>query len=64
MLQFLISNGCDVNVRDSKGNTPLHYAIQNENIMYATVLLKGKAKQLKNNEGLTPKKMKKFLDSK
>jgi ankyrin repeat protein len=64
VFQILISNGVDINVKDSKGNTPLHYAIQNENIMYATVLLKGKAKQLKNNEGLTPKKMKKFLESK
>eukprot|EP01080_Neovahlkampfia_damariscottae_P000132 gene132-4378_t len=64
VFQILISNGCAVNVKDAKGNTPLHYAVQNSNLNYATKLLKSKAKQLKNNEGVTPKKLKKIFESK
>ena len=63
IFQILISNECEVNVKDSKGNTPLHYAVQNSNLNYATRLLKSKAKQIKNNEGLTPKKLKKITES-
>ena len=37
--ECLISNGCDVNIKDSKGFTPLHYAAMQDNYGAAKMLL-------------------------
>jgi ankyrin repeat protein len=48
--------GCELNKRDSEGNTPLHLSIINENQKIANILIKQKTIELncKNNNGQTP----------
>jgi ankyrin repeat protein len=62
VFQILMYNHCDINVKDNTGNTPLHYAYQKQNAEFITALTKAGAKNLKNNEGITPKRLKKLLE--
>ena len=55
-LRYLLERGLNINYRDSKGNSALHYAVfgkRYENIKY--LLKKGADPLAKNNQGLTPK---------
>ena len=53
----LVVRGCDVNARDIRGCTALHYACQNGNAVGALSLLKrGADIDLKDNFGNTPRK--------
>ncbi|KAH3668869.1 hypothetical protein OGAPHI_002624 [Ogataea philodendri] len=55
LLRYLISQGGDINVQDSDGDTPLHHA---ESVEVAKVLVEelNADYKLKNNDGLTPAK--------
>lgn len=51
----LINEGVEVNVQDDKGNTPLHYAIENNHLQITEALLEKEADYtIKNNMGYTP----------
>lgn len=55
-LRYLLGKGLNINYRDSKGNSALHYAVfgkRYENIKY--LLKKGADPMAKNNQGLNPK---------
>lgn len=54
LLHYLLTNGGDVNVQDSDGDTPLHHT---ESIEVARLLVKefGANYRIKNNEGLNVK---------
>ncbi len=55
MVEFLIDNGVEVNVKDKEGNTPLIKACNGNNISIIRKLLKAGAKvNVKNNKGETP----------
>jgi Ankyrin repeats (3 copies)/Ankyrin repeat len=46
--------GHDLNIKDSKGNTPLHHAVMNRDKTVIHMLLNYKVNILKNDEGNTP----------
>lgn len=55
-LDFLIGLGLDINARDAKGRTILHYAAENESNVEATpnyelLLTRGADKSIKDNDG-------------
>ncbi len=53
-LKVLLNAGSSPNLRDSKGDTALHYAVTHSNLPLAVTLLKTKADPfLENNEGMT-----------
>ena len=55
MVEFLIDNGVEGNVKDKEGNTPLIKACYGNNISIIRKLLKAGAKvNVKNNKGETP----------
>ena len=55
ILDFLLSNGFKSNVKDSEGNTPLHYAFNNKNIKCIEILLNNNANlNAVNKNGITP----------
>ena len=55
MVEFLIDNGVEINVKDKEGNTPLIKACYGNNISIIRKLLKAGAKvNVKNNKGETP----------
>eukprot|EP00041_Stephanoeca_diplocostata_P006853 m.94941 g.94941 ORF g.94941 m.94941 type:complete len:98 (-) comp16577_c0_seq9:159-452(-) len=55
MLQLLIQNNADVNVRDFKGNTALHLAACTNHISTVTLLLEsGSDLQARDGMGRTP----------
>lgn len=52
-----------VNLSDNKGDTPLHYAIQNRNLemIYLLVILGDASLKLKNRDGISSKKLAKQM---
>ncbi len=55
MVDYLISNGANTNVKDEYGNTPLHYASMCGNLEVVKYLInKGADINKKNNKGNTP----------
>lgn len=55
-LDFLLSLGIDINARDARGRTLLHYAAEQESNdesapNYALVLARGADKTIKDNDG-------------
>ena len=54
LIDILSVFGHDLNIQDSHGNTPLHYAALNSDKSIVHMLINYKVKILKNNEGLTP----------
>ena len=55
ILQKMIELGCDVNSRDSQGESALHYACYLDNKDIEKWLIEqGIPKDVKNDEGLTP----------
>jgi ankyrin repeat protein len=54
-IQHLLDAGIDINAQDNKGNTPLHFAVENENPAYIQKLLdSGADVNVKDNNGNTP----------
>ena len=54
-LQYLLDKTCDLNSKDSSGDTALHIALNLENAdLEAWLIEKGISKDVKNNDGLTP----------
>ena len=52
----LLLLNCNINEKDKKGNTPLHYAVQGGNIKLAKkLILFGANKHIRNNEYFAPK---------
>jgi len=67
-ISSLIDLGCDVNAKDSDGNTPLHSSVYCENeSAFKELLSKGANADIKDNEGQTVRnlveedKMTKFM---
>ena len=55
IIGFLIEKGADVNIKNIKGDTPLHIAIKNQNTEIIELLIRKRAKlNVKNNKGKTP----------
>ena len=55
IVEFLLKNKINPNVRDTKENTPLHIAIGNKNIQIIELLLENKANpNMQNDNGNTP----------
>ena len=54
-LQYLLDKECDLNSKDSSGDSALHIACNLENADLESWLIeKGISKDIKNNDGLTP----------
>src|SRR5690606_1989501 len=53
-VNVLIEHTVDVNIQDSEGNTPLHYAIKNRNYRLAERLVNAGAKLIENYSGNKP----------
>ena len=49
IVEFLIQNGCDVDLDDARGNTALHLAVIAENLQMVQRLLKNGADPYKKN---------------
>jgi ankyrin repeat protein len=55
IIEFLIEKNADVNTQNKLLNTPLHYALSNQNFYIANILLKKRASEnLCNKDGLIP----------
>ena len=55
ILEYLLGKSCDLNSKDSSGDTALHIACNLENADLESWLVeKGISKDVKNNDGLTP----------
>jgi len=55
MAKLLVSSGADINVKDDKGNTPLHYAVEGGHMNVAELLIAKDADvNIRNKEGLRP----------
>ena len=55
MVDYLISNGANTNVKDEYGNTPLHYAsLYGKSKVVKYLINKGADINKKNNKGNTP----------
>ncbi len=55
MVDYLISNGANTNVKDEYGNTPLHYASSEGQLELVKYLInKGADIHAKNNDRCTP----------
>ncbi|CDW91599.1 ankyrin repeat-containing protein [Stylonychia lemnae] len=55
IIRLLLSKNADANTINKQGNTPLHYALINQNTAVEDLLLKNGANtQIKNNEGKKP----------
>ena len=55
LAKILVNAGCDTEMKDSRGNTPLHIAIHEESMQLAKLLVDaGCAKNAKDNNGNTP----------
>ena len=51
----MVSVGANINARDDKGNTPLHYATMSKHVELVQVLVDSDADiSLENDEGQTP----------
>lgn len=54
-VKFLISVGCNINIQNKKGSTPLHLACYKYNYKMIKILIKNGANTtIKNNDGFTP----------
>ncbi|XP_018025047.2 ankyrin-3-like [Hyalella azteca] len=55
VIKFLLKKGVDKNFPDINGNTPLHYAVENDNFEVVKLLLRvGAIYDVKNNAGKAP----------
>ena len=54
MADNLLLLGCNINSKDNKGNTPLHYAVKAENFrLCKKLIIFGADKNIKNSENIT-----------
>ena len=55
IIQFLINNGCNLNIQNYLGNTALHIAFLKNNLNIVNFLIESGANEsIVNNNGLTP----------
>lgn len=52
VVKYLLENGADINKRNNRGDTAMHFAARHDHFEIVKILLANNAQQLKNNHGI------------